>query len=240
MGPVAVGEDAAQPAAASSDEWESFTLAQAIEEHFANMRARKRARSIPQVRDEANRYLGEWMERPIASITKRECIDRHRKVTADHGPAVANKAFKFLRAVWNSAAERFEADEHAMNPVRKFRKVWNEENKGKPLPWEALPEWAERVNGMHNTVRSDWQWFVLLTALRSLDARTLRWEEVNLTDKPAWYVNAQGERLSLPPRSMHRPCPKGGERKAFTVPLSSPVVEILKRREGGERGAFQE
>lgn len=223
------GEAATGPA--QPDEWESFTLAQAIEEHAANMRARKRARSVDQMRDEMKRYLGEWLPRPIASITKRECIDRHRKVTADHGPVVANKAFKMLRAVWNSAAERFEADEHAMNPVRKFRKVWNEERQGKPLPWEALPDWAARVNGLGNTVRRDWQWFVLLTALRSLDARTVRWDEVNLTDKPTWYVNAEGERIALPPKSMHRPCPKGGERKAFTVPLSGQVVEILLRRQ---------
>lgn len=50
--------------------------------------------------------------------------------------------------------------------------------------------------------------------------------------------------MTLPPKSMHRPCPKGGERKAFTVPLSAPVVEILKRRKaenarlfpGGDQG----
>lgn len=212
------------------DEWEAFTLVQAIDEHVANMKARNRARSVDRMRDEMDRYLGEWMDRPVASLTKRECIDRHRRITTDHGPIVANKAFRMLRAVWNSAAERFDADEHAMNPVRKFRKVWNEEGTRKPIDWAALPEWAARVNGVTNPVRRDWHWFVLLTGLRNEDSRTLRWEEVNLTDKPRWFVNVLGERVALPPKSMHRPCPKGGERKAFTVPLSAPVVEILKRR----------
>ena len=31
---------------------------------------------------------------------------------------------------------------------------------------------------------------------------------------------------------MHRPKPKGGEDRAFTVPLSEPVLEILRRRRG--------
>ncbi|MBX3363764.1 MAG: tyrosine-type recombinase/integrase [Phycisphaeraceae bacterium] len=225
-----VDADGPEQAPQAPDEWEAFTLAQAIDEHVANMKARNRARSVDRMRDEMARYLGEWMERPVASLTKRECIDRHRRITQDHGPIVANKAFRMLRAVWNSAAERFDADEHAMNPVRKFRKVWNEEGTRKPIDWAALPEWAARVNGVTNPVRRDWHWFVLLTGLRNEDSRKVRWEEVNLTDKPGWYINAQGERVALPPKSMHRPCPKGGERKAFTVPLSAPVVEILKRR----------
>lgn len=226
---------------AKEAEWRALTLAQAMEEHFANMRRRKRARSVPSMKAEMERYLGDWMTRPIASITREEAMDRHARVCDDHGGTVANKAFRNLRAVWNSAAGgKREADGKygAVNPVRRFANVWHEEAKGQPIEWEALPEWAAQVNAIRNSVRCDWYWFVLFTALRSLDARTLRWEEVNLTDKQAWYVNAQGERVSLPPKSMHRPCPKGGERKAFTVPLSAPAVEILKRRKAENPALF--
>lgn len=219
---------AATGRASAPDEWERFTVAQAMEEHFANMRAKKRARSVGRAEEDTRRYLGEWMERPIAGIRRKECIDLHRRVSEDHGATVANKAFRLLRAYWYSAAARFEVDDRFVNPVRKM--TWNDEEKGKPIDWEALPDWATQVNGLGNPVRRDWYWFVLLTALRNEDARTLRWEEVNLTDKAGWYVNAQGERIPLPARSMHRPCPKGGERKAFTVPLSAQAVDILKRR----------
>ncbi|MCC6230051.1 MAG: tyrosine-type recombinase/integrase [Phycisphaerales bacterium] len=225
-------DGATAPVQDTEAEWAAFTLTQAMDEHFAKMRRRKRARSVPQVKDEMKRYLGDWFTRPVAGLTRRECIERHRQVTEDHGPTVANKAFRMLRACWNSACSLFEADERyrAVNPVRKFKDVWNEEATKQPLAWAALPDWATRANGLRNSVRRDWQWFVLLTGLRSLDARTVRWEEANLTDKPAWYVNAEGERIPLDPLSLHRPCPKGGERKAFTIPLSRPVVEILKRR----------
>lgn len=227
-------------AEAEEAEWRALTLAQAMDEHFAYMRRRKRARSVPSMKAEMERYLGEWMDRPISTLTRKEAMKRHAQVCDDHGGTVANKSFRNLRAVWNTAAGKREADENygAVNPVRRFAKVWHEEAKGQPIEWEALPEWAASVNGIRNSVRCDWYWFVLLTALRSLDARTLRWDEVNLTDKAGWYVNAEGERVALPPKSIHRPCPKGGERKAFTVPLSGPALEILKRRKAENPALF--
>lgn len=217
---------------AEEAEWRALTLAQAMESHFAKMRRRERALSVDSMKAEMERYLGEWMDRPLSTLTRKEAMKRHVQVWANHGGTVANKAFRNLRAVWNSAESDHDAEEKygAKNPVRKFTDVWHEENKGKPISWEALPDWAAQVNAVRNSVRCDWYWFVLLTALRNKDARTLRWEEVNLTDKQAWYVNADGERVSLPAKSIHRPCPKGGERKAFTVPLSGPALEILKRR----------
>lgn len=61
-------------------------------------------------------------------------------------------------------------------------------------------------------MRRDLQWTLLLTGLRSLDARTLRWEHVDL------------ERGTL-----HRPCPKGGPERAFTIPLCAVLRERLAR-----------
>lgn len=227
-------QDAQEEADTGPDEWEAFTVAQAMEEHFQRMRTKGAGLSIDRMEYDTRLYLGEWLERPISGIQRKECLDLHRRVSVQHGPTVANKAFRNLRAYWNSAAERFEKEDRK-NPVKL---TWNKEQKGKALVWEALPEWAARVNAMRNPVRRDWYWFVLLTGLRNEDARTVRWEEVNLSDRDAWYVNAQGERVPLPPKSMHRPSPKGGPERAFTVPLSAPVVEILKRRKAENPALF--
>jgi integrase len=69
------------------------------------------------------------------------------------------------------------------------------------------------VDAIANPIRRDLQLFVLLTGLRSADARTVRWEHVDF------------ERGTV-----HRPKPKGGEDRAFTVPVSRAVLEILRRR----------
>ena len=54
---------------------------------------------------------------------------------------------------------------------------------------------------------------ILLTGLRRTDAASLRWEHVDL------------EKATL-----HRPRPKGGVDRAFTIPLATQAVEILRRR----------
>ena len=51
------------------------------------------------------------------------------------------------------------------------------------------------------------------TGLRSTDAKTVRWEHV---DFERWTV--------------HRPKPKGGEDRAFTVPVAAFVLDLLRRR----------
>ena len=58
-----------------------------------------------------------------------------------------------------------------------------------------------------------WQVFVLFTGLRKTDACTIRWEDIDLEKG-----------------SLHRPNPKGGKERAFTVPLPDVCLEILKRR----------
>jgi integrase len=84
-------------------------------------------------------------------------------------------------------------------------------------------------------VRRDYNLLVVLTGLRRTDAATLRWEHVNMTDKPVqsrvWNTSkGSWESVTLAARSMLRPNPKGGAKRAFTVPLSDEIIEVLERR----------
>lgn len=65
----------------------------------------------------------------------------------------------------------------------------------------------------------------MLTGLRSLHCRSIRFEEVNLGTEPM----AFGDAL-IPPGCIHRPSPKGGTKKNFTIPLPEAVLAILRRR----------
>jgi integrase len=85
--------------------------------------------------------------------------------------------------------------------------------KRQPITWDGLPAWREAVEAIGNPIRRDFQFFVLFTGLRSLDARTVRFEDVDF------------ERGTI-----HRPCPKGGSDRAFTLPVSDFVLGILRRR----------
>lgn len=202
-------------------DWETFTVRDAMERHVRDMEKKNRSpRSTGTIRDEMTRLLADWLDRPIAEIRRHHCVERHEKVTTENGPAVANRVLRQFRACWNTAAIHLEVDDQHANPVgKKF--PWNEERSRHPISWRDLPVWAARVNAIANPVRRDLQWFILLTGLRSEDARTVRWEDVDFDAG-----------------TLHRPRPKGGEKRAFTLSLSAAALDILRRRAEGNEAAL--
>jgi integrase len=194
---------------------QGVTLNEAIEMHANAMRAKGCApKSISSIREELERHLPDWLGRPLASITADECARRHERITprAVAGPYSANRVMTSFRACYHTAARRFRGQLDPESPTVgvTFNKV---RRKRSPIPWAELPTWFQRVQSIKNPVRRDLQLFILYTGLRSTDARTVRLEHIDFEAG-----------------TLHRPKPKGGEDRAFTVPISKTVLEILKRR----------
>lgn len=180
--------------------------------HLRAMRAKGcTPRSTGTLEEECRRHLGDWLARPLDRITRRECAARHEDLTERSGPAVANRVLQQLRALYNTASRR---DERlpVTNPTIAvtFNRI---RRRRQPIPWSELPAWRARVEALSNPVRRDLQLFLLFTGLRSLDARTVRWEHVDLEAG-----------------TLHRPCPKGGVDRAFTIPLARAMLALLARR----------
>lgn len=188
------------------------TFARAIELHVAAMRAKGcSVRSIETLTEETVRHLADWFDRPLASLSRDEVATRHERLTETSGPWLANRVLQQFRAVYNTAARRFE-DLPPVNPV--IAVTFNRlRRRREPIPWTELPAWRREVERLANPIRRDLQLFLLFTGLRSLDARTVRWEHVDLVAG-----------------TVHRPRPKGGESRAFTVPLARVVLDLLERR----------
>jgi site-specific recombinase XerD len=208
------------------------TLSEAFELHLASMRAdQASSASTDTIVRERDRYLKDWLTRPLRRIERTECRELHAKLTKDAGPYVANRVLRHVRASWNTAAK---AHDLPVNPTVAVH--WNkEERRQAPMAWSKLPGWktivttlepivvdGERV-GARPGVRGDYQMFMLLTGLRRMDAATVRWEHVALENGV-----------------LHRPNPKGGKERAFTVPLSSECVKLLERRKKENRKSFKE
>lgn len=189
-----------------------LTLADAIALHLRAMGARGcTTRSLETLRGETARHLADWLDRPLASLTRDEVATRHELLTEQSGPYLANRVMQQLRAVHNTAARRFEhLPERPPTLAVTFNRV---RRRREPIPWPELPAWRARVDALGNPVRRDLQLFLLLTGLRSLDALTVRWDDVDLAAA-----------------TLHRPRPKGGEDRAFTVPVATPVLALLHRR----------
>lgn len=159
--------------------------------------------------------LSDWQARPLAEITRLDVLARHKKVTGAKGPVAANNVMRWFRAVYNAAMIVHE--DLPPNPCVVLGDRWNKEvRRRSPATWERLGDWSLWVDGelrIRNPVRADLFYFILFTGLRSTDAATIRWDDVKL-DK----------------RILHRPFPKGGEDRAFDIPLSGFLVELLERR----------
>jgi integrase len=74
-----------------------------------------------------------------------------------------------------------------------------------------------------NTVRRDYLLVALLTGLRRNDVATMRWVDVDLGNA-----------------TLFVPAPKGGKAKAFSLPLSDSLVELLRRRKAENDELFPE
>ncbi len=185
-------------------------LREAIEMHAKAMAAKDCAKSsIQSIQEELERHLGDWLDRPLAELTKNECAKRHLRLTEEAGPIAANRALMHLRACYNTAARRMDLP---LNPTSAvvFNRVPRRRN---PIPWAELPAWRAKVDALTNAIRRDYQLVMLFTGLRATDAATIRWEHVDF-DKG----------------TLHRPKPKGGVDRAFTIPLARVVLDLLRAR----------
>jgi len=199
-----------------AEEAQAVTLREAVERHLDVMRInRRQPRSIKGLADDAERYFGgaRWLDRELRSITRLECNELHKRLTTERGPYAANRALRAFRTVFRSAALVYET----LPTCPTVAVTWNpEERKGAPIQWGVFPDFWRAIDEIRNPIRADLVRVLILTGLRSLDARTIRWEELSGLD---------GDEPTL-----HRPNPKGGPKKAFTVPISAAVAEILRRR----------
>lgn len=210
---------------------EGPTFRDALDLHLSKMRRDgRRARSIEVIDSEAKKYLADWIDRPLASITRTDARERHEKLSDKNGTYLANRVMRHLRAAWNTLAK-----EHDLPVCPTIAVHWNKEHRRQePMPWAELPGWFEKVSrlepildekgkriGERSGVRGDYNLLILLTGLRKMDAATVRWDHVDLDAG-----------------TLRRPNPKGGKERAFTIPLSGECVRILERRRLENRQLF--
>lgn len=213
-GQVRTGDD---PGEEKRTRRQGVTLRDALEMHLQNRRnAEGRYRAIESMKRELEMYLEEWLDRPLKTITRQECRERHLEIGTDHGKSAANRAMRYFRAAFNTAADGHPELPACPTTTVAWYKVKSRKN---PIPWDELPGVYKTMQGIA-PVRRDFYMTLFLTGLRDRDAASLRWEHIDLEAGIA-----------------HRPAPKGGEDKAFDLPLSSQLVAILRERQAANARA---
>lgn len=181
-------------------------------------------RTIADYQDKFDRHLSGWHQRPLASLTREDVTKEHaaiteraRKLRAGQkyvsGKYAANGCMRFARAVWNFAKDELETlGLPERNPFRSGKLFHKEKARKTGMSPEVLPAWWRQVQALDNPIRREMHLFTLLSGLRKTDILTAQWGHVNW-DK----------------RSLRLPNPKGGDERAFELPLSQPMMDCLKR-----------
>lgn len=206
---------AAQAASPSEpDLARGVTLRQAWERYRVSHMERKgrSEATIDGYEDHVERLFSDWLDTPLGDLGENPGLvaDRHDKITRGNGPGIANGAMRTLRAIYNHARKR-NRDLQPENPT--LAVDWNViKRRDTAMGVEDLPGWFAQARRLRHPVRREFHLFTLLSGSR-----------------PAAILQARVEHLNIRERVLHVPRPKGGEDRAFDIPLSRAMVRCLVR-----------
>ena len=209
LGKVADGGD---PAGERAEARSMPTLGDAFEDYMtANPNRSKRTDEL--YRYEANRYLGDWLSRPLDAIVRRDVEARFNRITGDHGWSPANRAVSLLRSVYRRPCVDLEG---LRNPVDLWLagggKFHRKARRKISTPAEVLPCWRAGIDAeVNNPAIRDALWFGLYTGMRRDEVLTLRWERV---DTAALIFRVEETKTGVP----------------LELPVTRQLAAILERR----------
>jgi hypothetical protein len=192
----------------------SVTLRQAWERYRdAHMKRKGRnAGTIENYRDHMERLFEDWLDKPLARLGRQPnlVLERHDKITEENGPYIANGSMRSLRAVYNHA-RKSNTDLPPVNPVTAID--WNKERRRNTgMGMNDVGDWLKELRAFPNPLRREFHLLTLLSGSR-----------------PTALKNVRIEHIDLRRRLVNIPRPKGGEEKAFDIPLSRPMILCIIR-----------
>ena len=197
LGRVAGGADPAQERA---DRRGIPTLAETFEEYLeANPNRKSSTETL--YRGQMRYCLGDWLSRPLDTITRREVEARFHLVSKRHGWAVANHVISLLRSVYRRPCVDHEG---LRNPVELWLAGGGRYNRtvrrriGPPA--ELLPRWRAGIEAeVAVPATRDIFWLGMYTGMRRGEVLTLRWDRVDLAGRILRVEETKtGEPLELP------------------------------------------
>lgn len=181
-----------------------------------------------------NQHLADWRDKPVASIGVDDVMQMQSDIRMKRGPVAANNALRLFRAIWNVAAEDNPTmgvcPTYVLSKKSKKKVAWAvEDRRDRYIHEKELPAWWAAVEKLRSrkhflgdgALMADYLEFALLTGMRRSEIANLTWNNINFTR----------EELHLTAKQNLK-----GKRK-WTIPLTSPLLEILKRRRALEVAA---
>lgn len=194
LGQIATGVD---PVAEAQQRERLRTTLQEAFNDYKKTRKNLRPRTLYDYERLLEVAFSDWKRRALVSISKDMVAKRHQKLGTERGPAYANLAMRFLRALFNFAIATYE-DRNGVpmlpfNPVDRLNQTrawYRVERRRTVIRPHQLPAWYRAVLDLRSedrnepgSVVADYLLLLLFTGLRREEGARLRWEEVDLAHR---------------------------------------------------------
>ena len=203
----------------------SVTVGVMVERYLAERAAKRlKPRSFEEVERHLKKHWSALSGLPIRSVTRSDVAEQLGRIAKDSGPFASNRARAALSAFFSWAIGEGLVD---ATPVLGTNKATEEISRDRVLSGEELAAiWNEAGGGDYGAIVR----LLILTGQRREEVGGMLWSEIDL-DRLVWRIDAERTKNGL----------------AHDVPLSSPAVEILRKRErsgralvfGSREGPFQ-
>lgn len=164
-----------------------------------------------------NQVMPTWWKKRLLDITPMMIERKHREHGKTRSKAKANAAMRYLRALFNFAAEYYIDEKgrspYDYNPVLRLTKLkaWHKvERKSTYIKKESLGAWWQATETVSEIAR-DYLRLVLLTGFRKQEAAKLEWKHIDFTNGTITALDT-----------------KNG--KDHTLPMSTYLKTLLERR----------
>lgn len=219
-------ERAAQRAKVEKDKALATTLRDTMESYFAHKTLRPA--TLKDMRRHVEVNMKEWLDRPIASLTRNDFLAKFTEITERGAPQQANACCVYARALLNHAREAHATPDGTypilqVNPVTamfRMKKPNPEKPRDRRIPierighvWSLLRKRAKEARTDHERTACDWVCTMILTGMRATESGSLLKEDIDL--------EARTIRLRSEVVKNHH---------GMVLPMSSALHEILSAR----------
>ncbi len=165
-------------------------------------------------------HLADWLDVPLSKITPVMAVARHDELSVKKavdgrkrgGEYIANRALKTFRTVYlhmrKLHPEILTIDKDPTLGIT----FHTEKRRNRGMAPEDLATWYGQLQEIRNPVRRELHLMLLLSGSR-----------------PSALCSMEMSNVHIELRALYIPRPKGGEERAFWMPLSAPMLESIER-----------
>ncbi len=142
--------------------------------------------TVTDYRKAINETFGDWLEKPLASITEKTVLKQYQK-RGQASKARADNAARVLRAIFNFSKARYknkQGQSHfPLNPVdiiKETKTRFKIERRKRVIGVSDLPAWWGAVHALESDVARDYFLLLLMAGPRRTETAQLSWRDINL------------------------------------------------------------